>query len=86
MATATPGSRLAGGTDWLRVPVLGPFLRWRHSRKLMQLPVFLVAVVGATWLKYHWSGANVWLMATPVVAALLWLVFTYLTRLLPATV
>jgi hypothetical protein len=26
------------------VPVLGPFLRWRHSRKLMQLPLFAVAV------------------------------------------
>ena len=30
--------------DWLRVPVLGRFLRWRHSRKAMQVPVFLVAL------------------------------------------
>jgi hypothetical protein len=33
------------GTDWLRVPVLGRFLRWRHSRKVMQLPLFALAVV-----------------------------------------
>jgi ferredoxin len=33
------------GTDWLRVPLLGRFLRWRHSRKLLQLPLFLLAVV-----------------------------------------
>jgi ferredoxin len=39
--TARPES---AGTDWLRVPVLGRFLRWRHSRKAMQVPVFLVAL------------------------------------------
>jgi sortase A len=53
---------------------------------LVWAELLLMAVIGATWLKRHWSGANVWLMATPIVAALLWLVFTYLTRLLPATV
>jgi ferredoxin len=31
--------------DLLRVPVLGGFLRWRHSRTLLQIPLFLVAVV-----------------------------------------
>jgi polyferredoxin len=30
--------------DWLRVPVLGRFLRWRHSRKVLQAPAFAVAV------------------------------------------
>ena len=35
------GDRL---TDWLRVPLLGRFLRWRHSRTAMQLPLFAVAV------------------------------------------
>ena len=39
--TARPES---AGTDWLRVPVLGRFLRWRHSRKAMQIPVFLIAL------------------------------------------
>lgn len=31
------------GVDWLRAPVVGRFLRWRHSRKLMQLPLLLLA-------------------------------------------
>jgi len=30
--------------DWLRVPLLGRFLRWRHSRKVLQAPVLAVAV------------------------------------------
>ena len=30
--------------DLLRVPLLGGFLRWRHSRTVLQIPVFLVAV------------------------------------------
>lgn len=33
------------GTDWLRVPVLGPFLRWRHARTAMQIPLFAIAVL-----------------------------------------
>jgi ferredoxin len=31
--------------DLLRVPLLGGFLRWRHSRTILQIPLFLVAVV-----------------------------------------
>jgi ferredoxin len=31
--------------DLLRVPLLGGFLRWRHSRTFLQIPIFLVAVV-----------------------------------------
>ncbi|HVR06614.1 MAG TPA: FesM [Thermoanaerobaculia bacterium] len=31
------------GIDWLRAPVVGRFLRWRHSRKLLQLPPLLLA-------------------------------------------
>jgi len=31
--------------DLLRVPIIGGFLRWRHSRTVLQIPVFLVAVV-----------------------------------------
>jgi ferredoxin len=31
--------------DILRVPVVGGFLRWRHSRTILQIPLFLVAVV-----------------------------------------
>ncbi len=33
------------GTDWLRVPVLGRFLRWRHARTAMQIPLFALAVL-----------------------------------------
>ncbi len=35
----------AGGLDLLRVPVLGPFLRWRHSRTTLQLLLLAVAAV-----------------------------------------
>ena len=33
------------GTDWLRAPVLGRFLRWRHARTAMQVPLFALAVL-----------------------------------------
>ncbi len=29
------------GIDWLRVPVLGPFLRWRSARTVLQIPLLL---------------------------------------------
>jgi ferredoxin len=31
--------------DLLRLPVLGEFLRWRHSRTVLQIPLLLLAVV-----------------------------------------
>jgi ferredoxin len=31
--------------DLLRVPLIGGFLRWRHSRTILQVPLFLIAVV-----------------------------------------
>lgn len=31
--------------DLLRVSVIGDFLRWRHSRTILQIPLFLVAIV-----------------------------------------
>jgi ferredoxin len=42
-----PGPFVAGPPrfDLLRVPVVGGFLRWRHSRTILQIPMFLVAVV-----------------------------------------
>jgi polyferredoxin len=33
------------GVNWLRLPVLGRFLRWRHARQLLQLPALALAVV-----------------------------------------
>jgi hypothetical protein len=48
---ATPSSNpalLSGDAplfDLLRVPILGGFLRWRHSRTALQIPVLLVAVL-----------------------------------------
>ncbi len=37
---------LAGsaGFDWLRVPGVGRFLKWRHARMAMQVPLFLVGM------------------------------------------
>src|SRR6185436_8053223 len=32
------------GIDWLRVPGLGRFLRWRHVRVVLQLPLFAAAL------------------------------------------
>jgi len=31
--------------DLLRVPIIGSFLRWRHSRTVLQIPLLVVAVV-----------------------------------------
>src|SRR5262249_52305695 len=31
--------------DLLRLPILGRFLRWRHARLAMQLPLLLLAVI-----------------------------------------
>jgi hypothetical protein len=36
---------LAGGTDVLRWPVIGPLLRWRHARTSLQLVLLLAALV-----------------------------------------
>lgn len=42
-AAGSPGPRPRA--DLLRWPLLGPFLRWRHARRAMQLPLFALAVV-----------------------------------------
>ncbi|MEX1183557.1 MAG: FesM [Gemmatimonadota bacterium] len=34
-----------GETDLLKWPLLGPFLRWRHARTALQLPLLVLAVV-----------------------------------------
>jgi hypothetical protein len=34
----------AAGFDALRLPGIGPFLRWRHARTAMQIPLFLAAL------------------------------------------
>jgi cytochrome c oxidase assembly factor CtaG len=45
-SSLTPDSRpLTPGFDLLRVPVLGSFLRWRHARLALQLPLALLAGV-----------------------------------------
>jgi hypothetical protein len=31
--------------DLLRVPILGTFLRWRHSRTILQIPLLIISVV-----------------------------------------
>lgn len=35
---------MTAGTDWLRVPGLGRFLRWRYARPVLQLPLFALAL------------------------------------------
>jgi sortase A len=52
---------------------------------LVWAELLLAAVIGAGWVRRRWPPGNTWLLTAPVVAALLWLVFASLTRLLPAT-
>ena len=44
-SNAIPANAGARGTDLLRWPVLGPFLRWRHARLALQLPLLVFSVV-----------------------------------------
>lgn len=44
-ARASEGARSSARMDLLRAPVLGRFLRWRHSRTLLQIPLFVVGVL-----------------------------------------
>jgi cytochrome c oxidase assembly factor CtaG len=45
-SSLTPDSRpLTPGFDLLRVPLLGRFLKWRHARLCLQLPLLLLAAV-----------------------------------------
>jgi cytochrome c oxidase assembly factor CtaG len=41
----TPQRAARAGFDLLRVPVLGRFLKWRHARLCLQLPLLLLAAV-----------------------------------------
>jgi cytochrome c oxidase assembly factor CtaG/polyferredoxin len=40
-----PAKPAPAGFDLLRLPLLGPFLRWRHARFALQLPLFLLAAL-----------------------------------------
>jgi len=42
---ARPGTTSAQGFDLLRVPVAGPFLRWRFARPALQIPLAVLALV-----------------------------------------
>src|SRR5581483_12100297 len=45
-SSLAPGPwHLTPGFDLLRVPLVGPFLRWRHARLALQLPLGLLAAV-----------------------------------------
>lgn len=45
MTDAAPQEvRERAGIDWLRVPGIGRFLRWRHVRTVLQLPLFAIAL------------------------------------------
>lgn len=43
-ATQTQTIPAPTGLDWLRVPVIGRFLRWRYSRRVMQAVLLVIAV------------------------------------------
>src|SRR5262249_3137225 len=43
--TTHPPTTFPEGEDLLRWPVVGNFLRWRHSRTLLQIPLLLLSVV-----------------------------------------
>jgi polyferredoxin len=43
-AAVSRGSRAPQGTDWLRLPGIGRFLRWRYARGVMQAPLFVLAI------------------------------------------
>jgi cytochrome c oxidase assembly factor CtaG len=46
LLSATPDSRPSSNRfDLLRVPLVGRFLRWRHARLCLQLPLLLLAVL-----------------------------------------
>jgi polyferredoxin len=42
---ASEGERASSRFDLLRVPALGRFLRWRHARTLLQVPLLVVGVM-----------------------------------------
>lgn len=42
---STPGPSSGDGVDLLRWPLVGRFLRWRHARFVLQLPLLALAVV-----------------------------------------
>ncbi len=42
---ATRVTRRSAPFDVLRLPVVGPFLRWRHARAVMQIPLLLAAAL-----------------------------------------
>lgn len=68
--SAPPPAATAGGRgplDLLRLPVLGTFLRWRHSRTLAQTGVLAVAVLlvldgffGPQLAHRNWAGVLPW--------------------------
>ncbi|HST54094.1 MAG TPA: hypothetical protein VLJ61_18955 [Pyrinomonadaceae bacterium] len=45
LSSASEGARPSARVDLLRLPVLGGFLRWRHARTLLQIPLLVVGVL-----------------------------------------
>src|SRR5262249_11993134 len=44
LTLAAPPTSAAASWDLLRWPILGPFLRWRHTRPVLQFLLFLLAL------------------------------------------
>jgi sortase A len=58
---------------------------WAAAPLILGLELLIGALIGALWFRRRISGRVAWLFGTPVVIALLWAIFTSLSRLLPST-
>ena len=47
VASSSPRRSQAPGFDLLNVPIIGRFMKWRHARLVMQVPVVMLAVIVA---------------------------------------
>ncbi len=58
---------------------------WAFAPLLLWLELLAVTIVGALWFRRRISTRVAWLLATPLSLALLWAIFSAMSRLLPAT-
>ena len=72
---ATIPTRALGRFDVLRLPILGPFLRWRYSRFVLQFPLLLIALLsvydgfsGRQIAGVNVAGVSVWVHYRGLVA------------------
>jgi sortase A len=59
---------------------------WAAAPLILWTEILIVAVVGWRWLRRHANSRVAWLLASPLVIAMIWAMFLALNRLLPATI